>query len=272
MIHDKFNLKGKVAIITGSAGGLGRAMSLVLARAGASIVAADIRQKENEDTVSQVIQSGQRALSIKTDVTNSKEVDSLVEKALSEFGQIDILINNAGPGRPGPYKPLWEVTDQDWHSAMDLILTSAFYCSRAVARHMVERKRGKIINIASGWGLRARSYEYMYCTGKGGLIQLTKVLAMTLARDGIKVNCIAPGFIGVRHLNTEEEIKEIEARGKLIPLGRAGFPEEVAYLSLFLASDASDYMTGEVVIIDGGALADGYAPIGYIPDSIYKGD
>jgi NAD(P)-dependent dehydrogenase (short-subunit alcohol dehydrogenase family) len=269
MITDKFNVQGKVAIITGAAGGLGRAMSLALAKAGADIVAADIRVKESEDTAAQVSQLGQRALAITTDVTNPNQVEQMVKKALSEFGQIDVLINNAGFGRPGPPKSLWEVTDQDWHGAMDLILTSAFYCCRAVARHMVERKKGKIINIASGWGLRARSYEYMYCTGKGGLIQLTKVLAMTWARDGIKVNCIAPGFIGVRQLNTEEELQDIEARGKLIPLGRAGYPEEVAHLALFLASEASDYMTGEVVIIDGGALADGYGPVGYkFPSSV----
>jgi NAD(P)-dependent dehydrogenase (short-subunit alcohol dehydrogenase family) len=190
-----------------------------------------------------------------------------LKKALLEFGKIDVLINNAGPGRPGLPKPLWEVSDQEWHSAMNLILTSAFYCCRAVARNMVERKEGKIINIASGWGLRARSHEYMYCTGKGALIQLTKVLALTWGRDGINVNCIAPGFIGVRHLNTEEELQAIEARGRLIPLGRAGSPEEVAHLALFLASEASDYLTGEVVIIDGGALADGYAPVGYISAS-----
>ena len=267
MIDDRLNLNGKVAVVTGAAGGLGRAMSLALAKAGADIVATDLRAKENKETAEQVHRLGQRALSIPADVTNSSQVDHMVKTALLDFGKIDVLINNAGPGRPGAQKPLWEVTDQEWHSAMDLIVTGAFYCCRAVARHMIEKKRGKVINIASGFGLRARRYEYMYCTGKGGLIQLTRVLALTWARDGINVNCIAPGFIGVRHSNREEEAQGIEARGRLIPVGRAGSPEEVAHLAVFLASEASDYMTGEVVIIDGGALADGYAPAGYVPAS-----
>lgn len=263
MITDELNLNGKVAIITGAAGGLGRAMALTLAKSGADIVSADLRPKENEETAAQVKHLGKRGLPIPADVTKPDQVEHMVKKTLSEFGKIDVLINNAGIGRPGPQKSLWEVTDEEWHTAMDLILNSVFYCCRAVGRHMVERKNGKIINIASGWGLRAKSYEYMYCTGKGGVIQLTKVLAMTWARNGIHVNCIAPGFIGVRHVGTEEEVQEIEARGKLIPLGRAGYPEEVAHLALFLASEASNYMTGEVIAIDGGALADGYAPVHY---------
>jgi NAD(P)-dependent dehydrogenase (short-subunit alcohol dehydrogenase family) len=263
-IVDKFDLKGKVVLITGAAGGIGTALSLAFARAGADIVATDIRAKENESLVTQVRESGGRALGIAADVTQSSQVEDMVKTSISEFGKIDILVNNAGPGRPGPQKPLWEVTDQEWHTAMDLILTSAFYCSRAVGKHMIESKTGKIINIASGWGLRARRFQYMYCTGKGGLIQLTKVLAITWARDGINVNCIAPGFIAVRHTNKDEEVELIQERGKLIPAGRAGYPEEVASLAVFLASEASEYMTGDVVILDGGALADAYAPVDYL--------
>jgi NAD(P)-dependent dehydrogenase (short-subunit alcohol dehydrogenase family) len=264
------SLKGKVAIITGAAGGIGRAMSLALAKAGADIVATDLRAKENEDTAAQVIQLGQRALAIAADVTDSSQVEHMVKGAVSEFGNIDVLINNAGPGRAVvrkelyPQKALWEVTDEEWHSALDLTLTSAFYCCRAVARYMIERKKGKVINIASGFGLRAVRYEYTYCTGKGGLIQLTKVLALTWAKDGINVNCIAPGFIGVRHSYTDEERQLIEAQGRFVPVGRAGAPEDIAHVAVFLASEASDYMTGEVVSVDGGALADGYAPGGFV--------
>jgi NAD(P)-dependent dehydrogenase (short-subunit alcohol dehydrogenase family) len=188
----------------------------------------------------------------------------MVQAAISEFGKVDVLINNAGP-QPKPRRPLWEMTDEDWHSEMDVVLTSAFYCCRAVSRHMVERQQGKIINIASGFGLRGLRYEYTYCTGKGGMIQLTKALALTWAKNGINVNCIAPGFIGVRHSNTEEEQKFFEERGKFIPVGYVGSPEDVAYLAVFLASEASDYMTGAVVIIDGGAMAGGYAPAEYEP-------
>lgn len=260
----ELSLKGRVAIITGSARGIGRAISLALARAGADIVAADLLANENEDTVAQVIQLGQRALAVTTDVTDSAQVGRMVKAAISEFGKVDVLVNNAGP-QPKPQRPLWEMTDEEWHSEMDVVLTSAFYCCRAVSRHMVERKQGKVINIASGFGLRGLRYEYTYCTGKGGMIQLTKALALTWAKDGINVNCIAPGFIGVRHSNTEEEERSLEERGRFIPVGYVGDPDEVAYLAVFLASEASNYMTGAVVIIDGGAMADGYAPAGHEP-------
>ncbi len=275
MVLDKLCLEGRTAIVTGGGTGLGRAMSIALAEAGADLILAARRVERLEETASEVRKRGRRALVIPTDVTKSRQVNQMVARTISEFGKVDILVNNAGivrglEGIDATPKQLWEITDHDWHLGIDTNLTGAFFCSRAVVKHMVERKKGKIINIASGFGLRGLRNEFMYCCGKGGVIQLTRVLALTFARDGINANCIAPGLIWhpdqySRPLS-EEEVKESkEAKGRFIPNGRVGEAHEVGPLAVFLASDASDYATGGVFIIDGGALSAGYAPTGYAP-------
>jgi NAD(P)-dependent dehydrogenase (short-subunit alcohol dehydrogenase family) len=268
VVLERFSLEGKTAVVTGGGTNLGRAMSCALARAGADIVVAARTKEPLFETVKEVEAIGRRAIAVQTDVTNSSQVEHLIKTAIAEFRAVDILVNNAGvakgiepsPRDPVPKEPppIWEFTDDMWHQAIDVNLTGAFYCSRAVARHMVDRKTGKIINIASVAGLRAARSLYTYCSSKGGVIMLSKTLAVTLARYGINVNAIAPGFFAT----AENDASFVAAQGRFIPLGRAGDPKEIGPLAVYLASDASSYVTGECFIID-GARCMGFGPAGY---------
>ncbi len=263
MVSGKGTLEGKVAIITGGGTGLGKAMALALAREGASIVVAARRLELIEKTAQEVRALGSKATAIPTDVTDSQQVNRLVEQTLSQMGRLDILINNAGIVRGQERKPLWEISDAEWRLGIDTNLTGAFYCCRAVSKHMLTQKSGKIISVASGNGLRGMRDDFMYGCAKGGVVQLTRVLAMTWARDNIQVNCIVPGFIDTDAIRVEGAGLKIQ--GNFIPVGRVGIPSDIGSLGLFLASDASDYITGAVFAADGGGLAGGLAPTGYAP-------
>src|SRR5262249_27963524 len=174
MILDSFNLDGKVAIVTGAGRGLGRAMALRLAACGADVVAAARTVAQLEQTAEGVQKFGRRCLIKSTDVAVSEQVNAMVAAALNEFGRVDVLINNAGGGEDQLGKPLDQITDAEWRRGIDVNLSSQFYCARAVIPHMVSRKRGKIINVASGYGLRGEKHNYMYACSKGGVIQLTR--------------------------------------------------------------------------------------------------
>jgi len=253
-------LNGRVAVITGGGGGLGTAISLALANAGADIVVTDFRKQDGEKTATTINGLGHRAIFIPADITKSEEVNKMIDMAISQWGKVDILVNCAGIVREETRKPIWEISDSEWHLGIDTNLSGAFYCSRAVAKHMVKRKWGRIINIASGFGLRGLRDGFIYCSAKAGVILLTKSLALTFALEGIRVNAIAPGLF-----RTWEPEEVYEARSRFIPMGRVGNPEEIGALVVFLSSDAADYITGEVFAIDGGTLANGYAPYGYTP-------
>jgi len=261
---NRLNLDGKVVVITGGGTGLGLAMVRTLARAGANICIAGRRQGPIDDAARDVEELGGDALAISTDVTNSGQVDRLIKDTLDHFGQIDVLINNAGAVQENVAKPLWDITNEEWNQVMDVNLTGAFYCARAVSRPMADRGSGKIINVASGFGLRAGRDIYMYCCSKGGMIQLTRVLSFNLARYGITSNSIVPGFIPTS--STESDIRGTLPRsGDFLPIGKLGRPEDLGPLAVFLASEASDYMTGEMFIADGGGLAGGVTPTGHAP-------
>jgi NAD(P)-dependent dehydrogenase (short-subunit alcohol dehydrogenase family) len=260
---EKLSLDGKSIVITGGGTGLGREMSLAMARAGADLVIAARRTGPIEEVASLVRAIGRRSVAVPTDVTDSAQVSRLFERALDEFGQVDVLVNNAGIVRGRGGLPIWDITDEDWRLGIDTNLTSAFYCSRVVARHMADRGQGKIINVSSGFGLRGGRDNYMYACGKGGVIQLTRTLATSLGRYGVSSNCIVPGFIPTR--GTAESQLNLP-RGEFIPLGRVGQPHEIGPIAVFLASAASDYMNGEMFVADGGGLAGGYAPTGYAPE------
>ena len=263
MLEEKLSLEGKGVVITGGGTGLGREMTLAMARAGADLVIAARRTGPIEEVAEEVRSLGRKAVAISTDVTDTAQVDSLMKSAISELGKVDVLLNNAGIVRGQGAIPIWEISDDDWHIGIEVNMSSAFYCARAIAKHMVERGQGKIINVSSGFGFRGGRDNYMYCVGKGGIVQLTRVLATSLGRYGITSTCIVPGFIPTE--GTDESRLTLP-RGEFIPTGRVGHPHEMGAVAVFLASGASDYMNGEAFIIDGGGLAGGAAPTGHAPE------
>ena len=260
---ESLNLEGKTVIVTGGGTGLGKAMVLAMARAGADIVVAARRQPLIETVAEEVRALGRRALAIPTDVTDSAQINRMVQQTVAEFGKVDVLINNAGIVRDQKAKPMWEITDEEWRIGVDVNLTGAFYCSRAVAKDMVERGHGKIINVASGFGFRGARDNYMYAAAKGGIVNLTRVLATSLSRYGVIATCIVPGFIPTEGAPAGQEGLP---RDPFIPVGRTGQPPEIGPLAVYLASDGSSYTNGDFFVSDGGGMAGGFAPTGYGPE------
>ena len=259
---EALSLDGRVAVVTGGGTGLGKEMALALARAGADLVLAARRLGPIEETASLARDTGRKAVAVPADITDSAQVDRLFREGLSTFGQVDVLVNNAGMVEDQGGVPIWEITDEDWRTVLDANLTGAFYCARAIAKHMVERGQGKIINMSSGFGLRGGRDNYAYGCAKGGVIQLTRILATSLGRYGVTSNCIVPGLFPTEGTAA--------SRGTLpsaeyIPVGRVGEPRELGPVAVFLASSASDYMNGATFAVEGGGLAGGYAPTAYAP-------
>jgi NAD(P)-dependent dehydrogenase (short-subunit alcohol dehydrogenase family) len=268
MVMAKFDLTGKVVVITGAARGLGREMTLALAKAGAHIVAGDVLSEQNEETAAAVRALGRRALALTIDVRDSSQCDALIQRCLDEFGRVDVMLSNAGIGEGrGLGKPLWELSDADWRDNIDINLSSAFYCARAVAKPMIEQGSGVIINLSSGTALRGTPPIFPYAAAKAGIISLTKSLAVMLARYNIRVNCIIPGEFARRPCADEQEEAHWRDRGRFFPAQRVGEPWELGPLAVFLASDASSYLTGQGFALDGGFLAGGYAPIPFAPEA-----
>jgi 7-alpha-hydroxysteroid dehydrogenase len=259
-VLDKLRLDGKVAIVTGAGRGLGRAMSLALANAGADIVATARTKSQVDETTELVRATGRRCEPILCDVTDSESVASMVQGTLDAFGRIDILVNNAGGATDGFGNSLDKITDQQWRVGVDTNLTGAVYCSRAAIPHMLETGGGKIINVTSGFGLRAGRNNYMYTSAKAGLINFTRALALSYAPD-IQANLIAPGLFP----HDIPAAVEFWRGGKFTPMGRLGEDAELGPLCVFLASDLTSYMNGQIIVLDGGGLAGGHAPTGFAP-------
>jgi NAD(P)-dependent dehydrogenase (short-subunit alcohol dehydrogenase family) len=259
-VLDKLDLSGKVAIVTGAGRGLGRAMALALADAGADLVVTARTHAQIEETADLVKAKGRRALWVACDVTDSSAVRAMIDAAMMEHGRIDILVNNAGGATPGMQNTLTEIDDNHWRVGLDTNLTGAMYCSRAAVPHMLEQGAGKIINVTSGFGLRAGRDNFIYTSAKAGLINFTRSLAMTYAPD-IQANLIAPGLFP----HDNPAMIEWWRGGKFTPMGRLGKDEELGPLVVFLASGLTSYMNGQIIVLDGGGLAGGHAPTGYAP-------
>jgi 3-oxoacyl-[acyl-carrier protein] reductase len=243
-------LKGKVALVTGAAQGIGKAVALALAGEGADIALSDINL-EGARVVAQEVESlGRRTLALKVDVSQAKEVSEMVDKVLDKFKKIDILINNAGVTADSL---LVRMSEADWDKVVTINLKGAFLCLKAVARPMIKSRSGKIVNVASVIGLIGNAGQANYAASKAGVIGLTKSAARELASRGINVNAVAPGFIQTAMTDKLPEAVKQEMKSQ-IPLGRFGVPEDVARAILFLVSDRASYITGQVINIDGGMV------------------
>ena len=246
-------LEGKVAVITGAARGIGRAIALAYAREGARVVAADVDGAGLRDLEGALRQAGGDVLAAVADVTEAAGVQQIFDGAASAFGGVDILVNNAGGGLPTRFM---EITEAEWDRMLAFNLKSVFLCCQAALRLMLPRGAGKIINMASvaGRSLSLTAGPH-YAAAKAGVIGLTRNLAREMGPHGIRVNAICPGIIG-----TERLVRRLEATGRLategqgIPLRRLGTPEDVAGVAVFLASSHSDYMTGAMLDVNGGTL------------------
>lgn len=246
-------LTDKIALVTGGGRGLGRAIALAFADAGAHVAVAS-RTREQLGEVAQEIRSrNRRGVAIEVDVTDSKSVAQMVETARKEFGRIDILVNSAGAGWASR---MVDTSDDVWKLLIDTNLTGTFYCCRDVARLMIEQKSGSIINLASVAGVKGPPGLGAYAASKGGVIMLTRVLALETVRHNVRVNAIAPGYfrtdMNAAILDDPEMGPKIVGR---IPMRRVGRPEEIGPLAVYLASDQASYVTGEVYFISGGEMA-----------------
>jgi len=247
------DLRGKVAIITGAKQGMGKAHALKLAAAGAKVVVADISLPECQLVVDEIKKLRGEAIAVKCDISNKTEVDNLIKETLNKFKKIDILVNNAGIF---PFQPFLEMQEKDFMRVIDINLKGYFLCSQAAAKEMAKQKSGSIVNISSIAAMVGFAGLTHYCASKGGINAMSKAMALEFAPMGIRVNNINPGAIdtpGASNTSmTEEQRKAMLAP---IPMKRQGRAEEVSNAVLFLASDESSYMTGSVIVVDGGWTA-----------------
>jgi len=245
-------LADKVAIVTGSGQGIGRAIALAFAREGANVVIFDKIPQTANEAANEIISLGRQALVIVGDVSNGRDVNKLVEAALETFGRINVLVNAAGIA---VRSPIIELSEENWDKVIDVNLKGTFLCCQAVGKVMIKQKGGSIINIASIAGHTPQILLGAYSPSKAGVISLTELLAIEWAEYGVRVNAISPGPIKTPLTDAiYADPKLREARCKAIPMKRFGEPEEVANVAVFLASEDSSYITGHTIVVDGGSL------------------
>jgi NAD(P)-dependent dehydrogenase (short-subunit alcohol dehydrogenase family) len=274
MVPREFSVEGKVAIVTGAGRGIGRAIATTLAEAGADVAVISRTGAQIEETAHMIEKLGRKALPVKLDVSSEEQVNKGVERVLSTFGKVDILCSNAGifmtkPIAVSPDAKItgWELSGdnwdkpvryEDWRKVLDTNLTGALYFAQAVGPHMMKQRKGKVVITSSTASYEGQNFLSAYCVSKAGLNSLTRCLASEWGQFNITANAIAPGMIRTDMIKPfEADPAIINATLGLIPLGRLGEPREVALLALFLASEASDYISGQVFTIDGGARGRG---------------
>ncbi len=255
-------LDNKVAIITGAGMGMGQAGALLFAREGAKVVVVDWNAEAGEKTTRMIKDSGGEAMFVKADVSKAKDVENVVKKTVSTYGRLDIIYNNAAIiGRPAFTE---DVTEEEWEHIMSINLKGVWLGMKYAIPEMLKGGGGSIVNTASQCGDRGTRNLGPYCAAKGGVLALTRITAMELAKKNIRVNALNPGIIATPMAMTSppEELKSFE---EIIPQGRLGKPEEVAYAALFLASDESSHVTGHTLVVDGGIEVDNHQVIKPVP-------
>jgi NAD(P)-dependent dehydrogenase (short-subunit alcohol dehydrogenase family) len=250
------SLEGKVAIVTGGASGIGSATALLFAREGAAVAIGDVNQAAGQQVAEEIVRAGGRVIFETADVTSAADCRRLVVRTILEFGRIDALFNNAGIIRRAT---VMDLKEDDWDRVMAVNVKSIYLLSREVIPHMEKQAAGSIINTSSGWGLAGGAKAAVYCASKGAVVLLTKAMAIDHG-PRIRVNCICPGDTDTRMLRAEaaqlgEDADHFLADSAKRPLGRVGSPEEIAQAALYLASDASSFVTGTALVVDGGGLA-----------------
>ena len=246
-------LMDRVGIVTGGSRGIGRAITLALAREGAKVAIVSRDKERAEATMKEIVANGAKASAIQADVTQVQEIQAAVDRVMSDFGRIDILVNNAGMGVA---KPPLELSEEEWDRLIDTNLKGMFFCCQKVAPIMIRQGRGRIINTSSTVAEIGMPGMAPYCASKAGVKLLTKALAVDLAKYGIQVNAVGPGTVET-DINRAVLAKPSELQWRLarIPLGRLGLPEEIAATVVFLASDDASYITGQTIYVDGGRTA-----------------
>jgi NAD(P)-dependent dehydrogenase (short-subunit alcohol dehydrogenase family) len=249
---EKFSLSGKIALLVGGAGGIGKEIALGFAKSGANIIIADYNIDSAQEIVKLIDKEEKRSLAISVDITNSESVKSMANKIISTFGAIDILINLAGVGKSIPAE---ETTDEEWNRVININLSGTFFCCREIGKLMIKQHKGVIVNIASMSATivnKGRNNAH-YCASKGGVKMLTKALAAQWAKYNIRVNSISPGYIQTQMTKDFLDNPNFSPYLKsFTPMERPGKPEELVGLAIFLSSDASSFMTGSDILIDGG--------------------
>jgi len=249
---DIFDLSGKVAIVTGGNQGIGLAISRGLAEAGAAVIIANRRAEEGKQAAESMKKDGLNVISIPTDVSDESSIAAMVSKVVKDFGKIDILVNNAGVIIR---KAAEEITREDWDHIMNTNLRGAFFCCQLVGREMIKQKKGKIINISSDASQRAMPERSVYATSKAGVSHLTRCLAVEWAKHNINVNAIGPGptHTPLNKKYYEENPDKLQQTVQSIPMGRMGDTSDYIGAAVFLASEASNFMTGQTLLIEGGS-------------------